>query len=207
MTRIEVPNSTARRGSGGLGRWLMILLLLIVLGSALWTWLTLSWAYAEGERAGVLQKFVRRGWICKTQEGEIALYYGGGQYMGAGISPQLWDFSVRDKTVAAELAKAVGHRVQLHYTEHPGIPTACFAETRFLVDRVTITDNEPGTVPAPGNAGAPAGTGPAAAPPTATGPAAASPGMVPAPSSSSTSLSSPAPASNLQRPAPNPSVR
>jgi hypothetical protein len=201
MTSIQVPNSSRRRSRGGFGRWLLLLLLLIVGGGALWTWLTLSWAYAEGERAGVLQKFVRRGWLCKTQEGEIALYYGGGQYLGPGSSPQLWDFSVRDKTVAAELAKAVGHRVQLHYTEHPGIPTACFAETRFLVDRVTITDNEPGTVPAPGNAGAPAGTGPAAA----------APGMAPTPSSSAapapSSSSSPAPASNLQTPAPSPSVR
>ena len=83
MTRIEVPNSGARRGiSGRLGRWLTVLVLLVVLGGVLWTLLTLSWAYAEGERAGVLQKFVRRGWLCKTQEGEIALYYGGGQYLG-----------------------------------------------------------------------------------------------------------------------------
>jgi len=124
-------------------------LLLLVLGAGLWTWLTLSWAYAEGERAGVLQKFVRRGWLCKTQEGEIALYYGGGQYMGAGVSPQLWDFSVRDKSVADELNKSVGHRVQLHYTEHPGIPTACFAETRFFVDRVIVTDGEPKAPPPP----------------------------------------------------------
>jgi hypothetical protein len=144
MTRIEVPNSTGRRRSTGrFGRWLLILLLALVVGSALWTWLTLAWAYAEGERAGVLQKFVRRGWVCKTQEGEIALYYGGSQYMGAGISPQLWDFSVRDKAVAESLNKAVGHRVQLHYTEHPGIPTNCFADTRYLVDRVTVTDDEP----------------------------------------------------------------
>jgi hypothetical protein len=148
MTRIEVPNSTGRRRSSGrLIRWFMILVLLLVAGAGLWTWLTLAWAYADGERAGVLQKFERRGRICRTQEGEIALYYGGGQYMGAGISPQLWDFSVRDKTVAAELGKAVGHRVQLHYTEHPGIPTACFAETRFFVDKVTVTDNEPGAAP------------------------------------------------------------
>jgi hypothetical protein len=168
MTRIEVPNSSGRRRSGsGIGRWIVILLLLIIVGSGLWTWLTLAWAYAEGERAGVLQKFVRRGWICKTQEGEIALYYGGGQYMGAGISPQLWDFSVRDKSVAADLSKAVGHRVQLHYTEHPGIPTNCFADTRFLVDRVTVTDNEPGTVPG-GNSPAPTGapTAPSAPAPT-----------------------------------------
>ncbi len=165
MTRIEIPKATGRRGSRGrLGRWFLILLLLLVVGTGLWTWLTLAWAYAEGERAGVLQKFVRRGWVCKTQEGEIALYYGGGQYMGAGISPQLWDFSVRDRAVAAQLNKAVGHRVQLHYTEHPGIPTSCFAETRFLVDRVTITDDEPGTVP---GASTPPASGSAAAPTTA----------------------------------------
>ena len=174
MTRIEVPNSTGRRRSTGrLGRWLMILLLVVVAGSALWTWLTLAWAYAEGERAGVLQKFVRRGWICKTREGEIALYYGGGQYLGAGGSPQLWDFSVRDKTVADQLNKAVGHRVQLHYTEHPGIPTPCFAETRFFVDRVTVTDTEPGAAP-----GAPSPTAPStpgAAPSSAPAPALTAP--------------------------------
>jgi len=67
--------------------------------------------------------------------------------MGAGISPQLWDFSVRDPSVAAELSKAVGHRVQLHYTSTPE-STNCFADTRYLVDRVTVTDNEPGAVPA-----------------------------------------------------------
>ena len=173
MTRIDVPNSVARRASGRFGRWVLILLLAVIAGSALWTWLMLTWSYADGERAGVLQKFVRRGWICKTQEGEIALYYAGGPYMGTGTSRQLWDFSVRDKAVGADLTKAVGHRVQLHYTEHPGIPSNCFGDTRYFVDKVTVTDNEPaalpapppGTAPAPGAAPAP---GPAAAPGTAT---------------------------------------
>src|ERR1700761_7725237 len=155
MTRIEVPNSMRTRRSGSrVGRWLFILILLVIVGAALWTWLTLAWAYAEGERAGVLQKFVRRGVLCKTYEGEIALYYGGGQYMGPGNSQQLWDFSVRDKEVADQFSKAVGHRVQLHYTEHPGVPTSCFADTRYYVDKVTITDNEPGApgIAPPGSA-------------------------------------------------------
>ena len=153
----------------------MILLLLIIVGTGLWTWLTLGWAYAEGERAGVLQKFVRRGWVCKTREGEIALYYGGGQYLGSGASPQLWDFSVRDNSVAEDLSKAVGHRVQLHYTEHPGIPTSCFAETRYLVDKVTVTDNAPANPATPGPAsGAPAAT---SAPPATAAPA--NPGAAP----------------------------
>jgi hypothetical protein len=163
MTPIDVPNtSNSRRSRGSFGRWVLTLLLLVIIGSGLWTWLTLAWAYAEGERAGMLQKFVRRGWLCKTREGEIALYYGGGQYLGPGTSPQLWDFSVRDSSVAAQLTSAVGHRVQLHYTEHPGIPTACFADTRYFVDRVTVTDNEP----ANGNQ-APAGAAPPAALPPA----------------------------------------
>jgi hypothetical protein len=189
MTRIEVPSSAGRRRpTGRFGRWVMILLLLIIVGTGLWTWLTLAWAYAEGERAGVLQKFARRGWVCKTREGEIALYYGGGQYMGAGISPQLWDFSVRDNAVAADLSKAVGHRVQLHYTEHPGIPTSCFAETRFLVDHVTVTDNAPGNQAAPGpGLGVPVAPGAGAAP-GMPGPAASGgtqPPSAPAPSSTS----------------------
>src|ERR1700723_1015703 len=188
MTRIEVPNSVGRRGSRGrFSRWLMILLLLIIVGSGLWTWLTLGWAYAEGERAGVLQKFVRRGWVCKTREGEIALYYGGGQYLGPGSSQQLWDFSVRDKSVAEQLTKAVGRRVQLHYTEHPGIPTNCFGDTRYFVDRVTITDNESGTGPAlpptttpqPGTNPAPGGTGTAPVPADTPRGAAPTPGAAP----------------------------
>jgi hypothetical protein len=169
MTRIDVPNSDRRRSSGRFGRWVLILLLAVIAGCALWTWLTLAWAYADGERAGVLQKFVRRGWICKTQEGEIALYYGGGPYMGTGTSRQLWDFSVRDKSVAADLTKAVGHRVQLHYTEHPGIPSNCFGDTRYFVDKVTVTDNEPSVLPTPPQApGAAPAPGPASAPGTPT---------------------------------------
>jgi hypothetical protein len=140
MTRIEVPNSAGRRRSSGhLGRWVTILLLLFIVGCGLWTWLTLAWAYSDGERAGVLQKFSRRGWVCKTQEGELA------QYVVAGVSPQIWDFSVRDAAVAAELNKMVGRQVQLHYTEHKGVLSSCFADTRYYVDRVTLVDNLPAT--------------------------------------------------------------
>lgn len=143
MTRIAVPNSTGtRRSSGRVGRWFIIALLLLAVGGAFWTWLTLAWAYSDGERAGVLQKFSRKGWICKTSEGELA------QYVVAGISPQIWTFSVRDAAVARQLDKAVGHRVQLHYTEHPGVPTSCFADTRYFVDLVTVTDEPSAGQPA-----------------------------------------------------------
>src|SRR5271154_3517672 len=55
MTRVDVPNLDRRRPAGRFGRWVLILLLAVIAGSALWTWLTLAWAYADGERAGVLR--------------------------------------------------------------------------------------------------------------------------------------------------------
>ncbi len=166
MTRIDVPNASPRRSAPRFFGILVLVIVILAIGVGLWTWLTLSWAYSDGERAGVLQKFSRKGWVCKTQEGEIALYYGGGQYLGPGTSPQMWDFSVRDKNVAAQLDKAVGHRVQLHFTEHPGIPTSCFAETRFFVDRVTDEQSVTGSSPPP-SAPAESTPAPASSPPPA----------------------------------------
>ena len=165
MTRIDVPNpgSAARARSGRGIRYLVILVVVVLAGAALWTWLTLSWAYADGTRAGVLQKFTRRGWFCKTLEGDLA------QYVVPGISPQIWRFSVRDPKVAAELETTVGHQVLLHYTEHPGVPSACFADTRFFVDRVTVTDAPAGgAAPGASASAAPAASAPAAPVPAAT---------------------------------------
>ncbi|MBS0394596.1 MAG: hypothetical protein JSR54_08215 [Proteobacteria bacterium] len=110
----------------------------LLLGAA-YTWLALSWSYSEGERAGLLQKFSRKGWVCKTYEGELALY------VVAGVQPEIWRFSVRDAALAARLSTAVGQRVQLHYSEHRGVPTQCFGDTTYYVDRInTIADLPPG---------------------------------------------------------------
>lgn len=112
-------------------RILLIVLVLVVLLGALWTWFSLSWAYSEGERAGVLQKFSRKGWICKTYEGELA------QYVVGGVAPQIWYFSTRDAKLAQQFSAAVGEQIRLHYTEHRGVPTACFAETPYFAEGFT----------------------------------------------------------------------
>jgi hypothetical protein len=107
--------------------WLAGLLLAV----GLWTLFSLNWSYSDGDRGGVLQKFSSKGWICKTYEGELAMY------IVPGMAPEIWEFSVRDKAVAAQLSGFVGERVQLHYSEHRGLPTTCFGETSYFVDRVT----------------------------------------------------------------------
>jgi hypothetical protein len=35
-------------------------------------WVALNWNYSTGERAGWIQKFSKKGWFCKTWEGETA---------------------------------------------------------------------------------------------------------------------------------------
>jgi hypothetical protein len=121
--------SPTRRGR--FGRIFVMLLVLVVVIAALWTWFSLSWSYSEGERAGVLQKFSKKGWICKTYEGELA------QYVVGGVAPQIWYFSTRDDKVAQQLSAAVGTQVRLHYTEHRGVPTSCFAETPYFAESFT----------------------------------------------------------------------
>ena len=123
-----VDVESGRRGGRIFARVVLIALVLIVLGGALWTWFSLSWAYSEGERAGVLQKFSKKGWLCKTYEGELALY------VVSGVAPQIWYFSTRDAELAKQLSASVGEQVRVHYTEHRGVPTSCFAETPYFAE-------------------------------------------------------------------------
>lgn len=106
------------------------LILLPFLLFALYTALVLNWSYSDGWRSGVLQKFSRKGWICKTWEGELAMS------TVPGVAPTIWIFSVRDDAVTKTMSNAVGERVNLHYTEHRGIPSDCFASTNYFVDSV-----------------------------------------------------------------------
>jgi hypothetical protein len=127
----STPGSTAappRSGRTVKGLLVKLTLLAVVL-VVLYTLFILWWSYSEGERAGLLQKFSKRGWVCKTYEGELALYVVG------GVAPQIWHFSVRDDALAVELHKNVGRQMRIHYTEHPGLPTTCFGETDYFADR------------------------------------------------------------------------
>ena len=72
--------------------------------TAAYTWLCLHWSYSDGDRAGFVQKFSKKGWICKTWEGELLLS------TVPGAIPEKFEFSVRDDEVAA---RSSGARVGL----------------------------------------------------------------------------------------------
>jgi hypothetical protein len=126
-------------------RWPVLLILLLV-GLIAYTPLALWWSYSEGERVGILQKLSRKGWVCKTYEGELALY------VISGMAPQIWSFTVRDRAVADRLNSALGGRVRLHYAEHRGLPTSCFGDTQYFVDSVEAVE---AAVPMPATPGGP----------------------------------------------------
>lgn len=110
---------------------LSLLIACIVL-FALYIWMALNWSYSQGERAGYLQKLSHKGWLCKTWEGEILLS------SMPGAIPERFAFTVRDPAVVTQLQQAMGQRVQLTYSQHKGLPTTCFGETDYFVDKVHV---------------------------------------------------------------------
>jgi hypothetical protein len=110
---------------------------------ALYVWIVLHWSYSDGERAGYLQKLSRKGWLCKTWEGEILLS------SMPGAIPERFAFTVRDEAVVRQLQAAMGQRVQVSYSQHVGIPTTCFGETSYFVDKAVIGGSNP-VAPNPG---------------------------------------------------------
>ena len=165
--------------------WLVIVPLAL---AALYFFIVLKWNYSSGERAGWVQKFSKKGWLCKTWEGEIAMVT-----MPGSIAEKV-QFTVWDDNVAAQINRVMGKRVTLHYEQKVGLPTTCFGETRYFVTGVVAIDEiplGPGiVVPLPGKA-------PAATPPA--GPMSAPPPTAPAPVPSPESeYTMPAPAEPVQ---------
>ncbi len=120
-----------------MARFFRSLFILILIGGVLtagYTYLMLHWSYAEGERAGYVQKFSKRGWLCKTWEGELAMV------SMPGTMSEKFFFSVRDDAVANKINANMGRKVALQYEQHVGLPTNCFAETQYFVVDLVVLD-------------------------------------------------------------------
>lgn len=116
---------------------LLLGMLVLVLLFAAYLAIVLSWNYSTGERAGWVQKLSKKGWVCKTWEGELSMV------SMPGASPEKFPFTVRDDAVAEQINRVMGRRVSLHYEEKIGLPTSCFGETRHFVTGLTVVDEIP----------------------------------------------------------------
>ncbi len=99
---------------------------------ALWTTIAVSWTYSSGHRAGYVQKFSKKGWLCKTWEGELAMVN------IPGALQERWEFTVRNDSVAHVIESSMGHQVSLAYDQHVGVPSSCFGETEYYVTGVQV---------------------------------------------------------------------
>ena len=124
----DVPRASRKRRWGVTLFGLFVILPILLV--ALWTTIALNWAYSRGDRAGYIQKFSEKGWLCKTWEGEIAMVNMPGQ------AQEKFAFSVHDDSIAHEITRLMGSRVSIHYEQHPGIPLRCFGDTEYFVTGV-----------------------------------------------------------------------
>ena len=170
-----------RRGPSALKLvfWLLVVPAVLV---TLYFVAVMKWDYSTGERAGWVQKFSKKGWICKTWEGELSMI------SMPGATPEKFYFTVWDEKVAADINAAMGRRVSLHYDEKVGLPTSCFGDTRHWVNGISVVPEipiSPGVmVPVPPTNEAAAPKAPPAAPEAplaAPAPAPQTPAPLPAP--------------------------
>src|SRR5882762_4675787 len=101
---------------------------------ALYIWLALTWTYSTGERAGYVQKFSKKGWVCKTWEGELAMV------ALPGTMSEKFYFTVRTDSIAARINESLGKRVAVTYRQHVGVPTTCFGETGYWVTDAKVIE-------------------------------------------------------------------
>lgn len=106
---------------------LVLVIVVPILLFVLWTFLALHTSYSSGDRAGYLQKFSKRGWICKTWEGELQVN------VVPGTAPEIFEFSVRSDSIAALLNKYAGQRIVVSYQQHKGVPGSCFGDTEYFI--------------------------------------------------------------------------
>lgn len=139
--------TSTRRTQQGLGL-VPLMIIVLVLGGLLFAayiWVMLSWSYSSGERAGWVQKLSRKGYLCKTWEGEMALV------SLPGSMPEKFIFTVWDDKAAEKVNAVMGKRVSLSYEEHIWLPGSCFGDTGYFVKDVKVIDETPAPLLVPSN--------------------------------------------------------
>jgi hypothetical protein len=118
------------------GRKIIIISSLIILVVISLTFLIFNYTYSEGNRAGVVVKISKKGYLLKTYEGELNMGGMGNLPNTAQMNMQ-WNFSVNDQAVADTLMNLEGRKVSLHYKEIiKNMPWQ--GETKYFVDGVKL---------------------------------------------------------------------
>jgi hypothetical protein len=117
-------------------RRLFIGLIVVAVLALIISFLATKVPYSEGDRAGVVSKFSKKGFVIKTYEGELNV---GAQGQVGNLSNNLWEFTVdsEDPAVTQKLEDAMltGKRLRLHY-EQRYLKFSWMGDTEYFVTRV-----------------------------------------------------------------------
>jgi hypothetical protein len=128
--------NSAKQSTMSFFRKLFIGLLVIGLLVIAATFLSTQMAYSEGDRAGVVSKLSKKGYVFKTHEGELNV---GAQGQVGNMSNNLWQFTIAggDDKLTKEIEDAMtsGKRVKLHY-EQRYMKFSWMGDTEYFVTKV-----------------------------------------------------------------------
>lgn len=114
--------------------WSAVILFVILAATLYWKF---AFTYSDGYRAGLLQKFSRKGAIFKTYEGEMILSSVQSTERTALASEKFF-FSVTDEEIASQMEQIQGEQVVVHYHQKNGkLPWR--GDSPYLVDSVRIS--------------------------------------------------------------------
>ena len=119
-----------------------LIMVLAFLLAGLGAWYYTMGNFSEGDRAGTVIKLSRKGFLFKTNEGELNLGMGIHDDNANAMSiSNVWNFSVAngDTDVIQALDKAMmnGHRAKLHYREK-FVVLPWRGDTHYMVYKVEV---------------------------------------------------------------------
>jgi hypothetical protein len=123
-----------KRKVGKFFKWLAALIIIILIIVFYWKYF---YTYSDGYRAGLLQKFSRKGTIFKTYEGELVLssVTGSSGNSNTVIASEKFYFSVISDSLATRLDTLQGRSVIVHYRQKNS-PVFWRGDSPYLVDGV-----------------------------------------------------------------------
>lgn len=114
-------------------KWAVILIIVIFGGMFYWKY---YFTYSEGYRAGLLQKFSKKGAMFKTYEGEIILSSVSSS-RDVALASEKFYFSLSNKKLVRQFDTLQGDMVIVHYKQK-NAPAFWRGDSPYLVDSVKI---------------------------------------------------------------------
>jgi len=113
----------------------LFIIILVAIGVGYWKYF---YTYSEGYRAGLLQKFTKKGNVFKTYEGEIILSSVTSS-ANVALASEKFLFSVVDDSLAQTLDTLQGQFVIVHYKQKNG-KVIWKGDTPYFVDDVKLKE-------------------------------------------------------------------